>query len=179
MNAKELREVMREANEHAGSYRYLQDLCQRLVNQGHLKEALAMLKRMWMLIRLEPGLADIKSMIWSTIAGVLFRLDRGKDSLRAAETARDLDRMNDEAWEYIALGLWSKNKLPEAYAAYQQALDCCPADHKTQLANLMRSCAKLCQVLNKPDLAAEYEHRAEGIAAELRHPQATALPATS
>ncbi len=158
MAQKDVRAILREVNEHAGSYRHLCRYRDTLIEQGMLPEARSVLLRL--ILRVPPHEREVKSMLWSMLAGISFRLELLDEAKNALDSAFALDVKNDQAWEIRALSLWQSGDLMDACGAMKIALGHALNTDEERRAHLLQSYAVLLRQLGREDQARRYRERA-------------------
>ncbi|OGL74520.1 hypothetical protein A3E39_00670 [Candidatus Uhrbacteria bacterium RIFCSPHIGHO2_12_FULL_60_25] len=158
---KVVREILRSVNEHAGSYRHLCRYRDTLIEQGMLPEARSVLLRL--ILRVPPHEREVKSMLWSMLAGIAFRLELLDEAKNALDNAFGLDDKNDQAWEIKALSLWKSGELMDACGAMKIALSHAMNAGAERRAHLFRSYSEMLRLIGREDAARRYHRLAQNI----------------
>ncbi len=120
MEERELKELKRQVDAHAGSRKFLSDLCCALLEHGQARAAIPICRRLVLLISAEAQ--KWRSLAWSDLAGVLKQAGEREKSLAAAKTAIRLDEKNADAWQMLAEMLNRLGMTDEAHAFASAAL---------------------------------------------------------
>lgn len=177
MDHTELRELLRWADIMAESDSFLFDLRDGLLQHGMISESIAVSRRI--VLRIPPENRKAKSLAWSNLASFLYQVNRIDEALAAALMAKQLNRENDAAWEYMALSYWRKHEFHDAIAAYHQALKVCPSNELARRSFLSNSCALLLREAGRDGDSMRYKLQAESLneRAEREDASSDAIPA--
>lgn len=159
MEKQDIRKLLREVDQHAGSAIYLHDLFNALAaDRLWLHQALAVWTRV---ILVSPQERATQSLLWSTRANLLFRTDRINEALAAALKAKALDESNYQAWERMAMCYCRLQRLDDALGAFalacSKSLNALPGERVC----LFRNYAVVLEDTGNAAAAARYRRLAE------------------